>query len=464
MPRQGDAGGQLGLPEGPAMTGRRRIWKSLWAIVLVALVIRLILVSFQYPSTLNPRRDHWPFGYEFGRVARSIVSGEGFGNPLFGQTGPTALLPPVYPYMIAGVFKIFGVYTKASAVTILSLQSLFSALTCVPIFFMARRSFGSGTATAAAWTWALFPHAVYLAPELIWNSTLTTLLLAVLVAWTVRLEDAAPRLGEWAGYGLFWGFTALTDPVVLSVLPFLWVWLWYRRRRRGNRWAQPAGVAALALAIALTPWLIRNHRALHAFVPIRDGFWLEMRNGNTGHTSTWFWKWANPGSNEAEMEKYRRMGEIAYITEARREALALIAARPLQFARTTARRIAFVWTGIWSLPRTWHVDMQFDPDQPFDLPNVALYTIFTILALVGIARGQRKGEGAVAPYALVLLSLPLIYYVTHPDLRYRHPMDPEVVVLAVYAVTGWFSNHRRPGLAILAEGQEPTHETARPSR
>ena len=30
-------------------------------------------------------------------------------------TGPTALLTPVYPYLLAGIFAGFGLYTKASA-------------------------------------------------------------------------------------------------------------------------------------------------------------------------------------------------------------------------------------------------------------------------------------------------------------------------------------------------------------
>jgi hypothetical protein len=40
------------------------------------------------------------------------------------------------------------------------------------------------------------------------------------------------------------------------------------------------------------------------------------------------------------------------------------------------------------------------------------------------------------PYALVLLSFPLIYYITSPEVYYRRPIDPMCVVLAVFAVTG----------------------------
>lgn len=111
-------------------------------MVLAGLVIRLIVVGFLYPERTDPARDHWRFGGEAGRIARSIALGEGFSNPLFGQTGPTAWLSPIFPYLLAGIFKIFGIYSKTSALVALSFDSLFSALTCIPVFLIARMHFG----------------------------------------------------------------------------------------------------------------------------------------------------------------------------------------------------------------------------------------------------------------------------------------------------------------------------------
>ena len=52
--------------------------------------------------------DHFNFGWEMGRIARSIVVGQGFSSPYEGNTGPTAWEPPLYPFLIAGVFRVFG--------------------------------------------------------------------------------------------------------------------------------------------------------------------------------------------------------------------------------------------------------------------------------------------------------------------------------------------------------------------
>ena len=86
----------------------------IWA-VLTALALRLVVVGFVYPGFLDPGRDHWEFGYEMGKIAYSIANGHGFANPYWIETGPTAMITPIYPYLISSVFLLFGAYSKAAA-------------------------------------------------------------------------------------------------------------------------------------------------------------------------------------------------------------------------------------------------------------------------------------------------------------------------------------------------------------
>jgi hypothetical protein len=100
-----------------------------------------------------------PFQTETGHIAYSIASGKGFSSPFQRDTGPTAWLTPLYPYLLAGIFRLFGIYTLHSFFAALILNILFSAGTCVPIFYAGMRTAGLGVASAAAWLWALFPNA-----------------------------------------------------------------------------------------------------------------------------------------------------------------------------------------------------------------------------------------------------------------------------------------------------------------
>lgn len=401
---------------------------TLWRMVLLALLLRLLVMAFLYPERLNPDRDHWRFAGETGRIARSIAEGQGFSSPLFANTGPTAWLTPVFPYLLAGVFKGFGVYTKASAIAILSLDCLFSALTCLPVFFIARKHFGERAAGWAGWAWAFFPYAIYFSAYFIWPTTLATLLLSTLFLVALNLERS-PRFWSWSGFGLLGGFAALTDPIVVSVLPFLAAWMCYRLHQQGQRWIIPAAGAALAFFAVVTPWFVRNYRAFHAFIPFRSGFGLELYFGNNGNS----WHWGPPGfhpsDNEEEWREYQQLGEVAYMAKKQRQALAFIEAHPGWYVGVSLRRVAYMWTGFWSFSR------RYLAEEPFDPPNIVLSTTLTILAFLGLHRAFRDGIPIGMPYVIVFLFFPVIYYLTHPEDYHRRPIDPMFVVLSVYALT-----------------------------
>jgi len=402
----------------------------LW-MVLTALALRLTVVAFLYPERLDPDRDHWRFAGETGRISRSLVEGQGFSNPLSGQTGPTALVPPVYPYILAAVFEIFGVFTKSSALVMLSLNSLFSALTCLPVFSLARISLGDGPAAWAGWTWAFFPYAVYFSAEIIWPTILACLLLSLVLLCVLLLEASSqPRGDFWLG--MLYGVATLTEPVVLTVLPLLTAWMYYRRQRRGLKWKAQASAMALGFALVVAPWLIRNFQTFQTFIPFRDGFGLQLHIGNNGDSSHFNPPGHHPSSNAAEMQEYRRSGELAYMAHKKEQAVGFIASHPAWFLEVTLRRILYMWTSYWSL------DSRFLHEEPFNLPDIFLSTVMDLLALAGLYRAFRQGSCAAIPFALVLLFYPMVYYVTLWQDYYRRPIDPVVVVLATYEVWSRF--------------------------
>ena len=294
-----------------------RTW--LWATV-VAFLVRLVVVGFVYQTFLDPVRDHWEFAFETGKIARSIVTGHGFGNPYYGvNTGPTAEIAPVFPYLLAGIMAVFGIYTKASALVMLGLNSLFSALTCVPIFFLAKKSFGLREARWATWIWAFFPYAVYFSAVSMWDHALTALFLALLLLVAVYLEEST-NLWAWAGFGLLWGLSALTNPVVLGTLPFVGGWVCYRLHQQRRNWRALAATAGLVVLMILAPWLIRNYQAFHRPVFLKDGLPLAFLDGNVGKALHWNDEAHDPCGNAAELAEFQRVGEPAYMAEKQQEA------------------------------------------------------------------------------------------------------------------------------------------------
>jgi 4-amino-4-deoxy-L-arabinose transferase-like glycosyltransferase len=404
-------------------------------MVLVALILRLTVVAISYPDRLNPDRDYWRFAGETGRIARSIVQGKGFSSPLFGDTGPTAWMTPIYPYLLALSFRLFGVYSKASAIVMLSLNSMFSALTSLPVFFMARRTFGEVTAIRAGWAWALFPYAIYFPGNFIWSTVLTTLLLAVAFAVGLRLDDSS-RMKDWIGFGLLGGIAALSDPIVISVLPLLGLWMWHRRCQRGGSWVLPGIAAALAFIVVVAPWFVRNYRVFGSMIPFRDNFGLELYVGNDGET--WFWAAGpHPTHNDQEWQEYRQLGELRYMQRKQAQSVNFISQHKRLFLWLGIRRAIYLWTNYWSFSR------RYLEAEPFDIPAVFLTTALTFVALRGLWIGWRNFGPAIVPYAIALFFFPIVYYVTHLEDYYRRPADPFYVVLAAYAVTEYLQRRKQ---------------------
>ena len=61
---------------------------------------------------------------------------------------------------------------------------------------------------------------------------------------------------------------------------------------------------------------------------------------------------------------------------------------------------------------------------------IFLCTIFTALALMGLWRAFRLEPEIAVLFALVLVIFPAIYYITSPEVYYRRPIDPLIVILA----------------------------------
>ena len=263
----------------------RRVFSALpivaW-MVLAAFAIRLAVVPFVYDEWMQPYRvTHW----EQGNIARALLAGQGFGSPL-PSVQPSAMMTPIYPMVVAVFFRVFGIHTLASILALLSFNCLLSALACIPIFLMARRSFGPRVALWAGWGWAFSPYGIYFSAEWAWSTHLLLLCLCWLLYLTQDLEKS-PRLGLWAGFGLLAGFAGLTEPAVLAVIPFLLALCAWRLARAGKSWFLPGLVASLTLAAAISPWIIRNAVVFHRFIPMRDSMGMELWIGNNGYSAHW---------------------------------------------------------------------------------------------------------------------------------------------------------------------------------
>jgi 4-amino-4-deoxy-L-arabinose transferase-like glycosyltransferase len=402
----------------------------LGASVLVGLLLRLIVVFFvvhDSSHTINDNNFGWE-SWEMGWTARSIFLGQGFSSPFLPITGPTALVPPLYPYIIAAAFHLFGMYTSASAFAVLSFNSLCSALTCIPLYYLVRTSLQERVTRVASFAWAVYPFAIYFSADRVWDYALTGLLFTCCLLAAQKLHTRG-ILG-WAGFGLLYGVAVLSNPSIVTLLPFFLLIAAYRLWRAHTAWLGKALIASTAFILVCIPWTVRNERVMRAHFFMRDGFWLEFYAGNNGDTTASNSAFAHPASNPAEMEKYQKMGETAYMEQKHDLAVDFVNHHPGFFAVATIRRIIRFWTGFWSFSPSY---LKFEP---FDLPNVPFCLCLMFFMVKGIQRWRRFDRAALLPYLLALVVFPLPYYITHSSMDYRQPIEPIIIVLVSIGLFG----------------------------
>src|ERR1700757_770313 len=385
------------------------------------LQIASIGIFHQYRT--RPGNDNFEFGWEMGRIGRSLALGQGFSNPYEGNTGPTAWEPPLYPFLIGGVFKLFGVYSRASAWVLLSINSLFATLTCIPIFLIARKTFGEGIARCSTYAWGLNPYVWYWSIHWIWDTTFTPFILACIFLLALELQEW-PGWQGWAIFGALYGIGALANPTMLAFLPFCGLWLWRPRYHVGLTSIAGIVIASVVFWAALSPWLLRNYAVFLHFL-LRDDFGMQFRLGNGPYAEGMLMPYLQPHHNKLEWEKFQQMGEVAYGESCKQEAFSWIREHPGRFAVISLKRFFYYWNGV---PR------ESSSVSPVDF-RTSGFLATSVLALWGLIRAVRQKRVGAWLFAGLVLTYPTVYYFVFPHARYRHPIEPELVILIVFLIS-----------------------------
>jgi len=399
-----------------------------WQIFWLALALRIAAVTLLHYYRVRPQDDHFEFGWEMGRVARALASGRGYADPFHGHTGPTAWVTPLYPLLMAAVFKIFGIYTAASAWVILAVDSVLNALLIPLICATGERLFTRPVARWSAWIWALYPAAMQFAVKWFWEMSLTAvlfqaaLLLALIMGGVGARPGDGPTWRRWLLFGAIWGCLGLSNPGTLAFLPACGVWILAAKGRHWWRDFPKALAAGLVFLSIVAPWTYRNWLALHAVLPMRSNFGAELYLANGPGAAGIIMEYEHPNVDLTQFKLYDTMGEIAYTRWRGQLAEALIRKDIPRFLRLCLTRVYFYWAGI--------------PGASDKLVGNLLREVNTAgtscVGILGLALALKRRRPAAGLLAAAFLLYPIAYYVISAAARFRHPLEPMIGILGVY--------------------------------
>lgn len=380
-------------------------------IVTIAIVARVVFAAC---SLRGPSAPITSWNYEDIFIAISLIHGNGYSSPFQFPSGPTAILSPGYPLLIAAFLRFTG--TGPVAVFVLVGFQIFLSLLIIPlIMWIARRLFGVRVANLAGLICAISEPMLVL-PLYIWDTTLSALLLVAAIA----LASSPGWRTKW--YSLIAGAgCAIATLVNPTLMPSLFsIFGWSARRSRVVPW-----LAALTFLIVFAPWPIRNLKVMHSFIPFRSTMNYELWEGNhpgsDGNVTPDGW----PMSSLQDRDLYLANGEIGYMRIKGSLVRAYIPTHKTEFVKLSLKRIVRFWTGSSASPG----------------PMTAL---LAVLGFAGLALAWRQGH-KIALLVLPIAIYPLPFYITHPNLRYQFVIDPILIIFAGYACEFLLaSTDRRP--------------------
>jgi len=210
-------------------------------------------------------------GGEYLFIARAIVDGKGFSNPFEVETGPTAWMPPLYPYILAGIIALLN--SKALIVFFVVLfKNIVLVAAGLLIYAIAKK-----TRTTLRAEVAVALYGLYLLVFFKWFFQLThdewllLLLVCILYPWAVHIRDSRVRFGQSCAWGGFGGICMLASPILGAVWGATAVLTMARRHT-----VKLLPVSLLVCAAVCLPWLVRNYMVFDRFILMKSNMYFDL--------------------------------------------------------------------------------------------------------------------------------------------------------------------------------------------
>ena len=283
-------------------------------------------------------------GGEYHQIARSIVAGEGFSDPFRQKTGPTAWMPPVYPFLLSLLFKVFGTSLRSRfpiAICILLIKNSVLVGTGVLCYEMAKRA-----RSAIPAGWVFLSYGMFLSCYFFWAFQFThdcwmlLLVMDMILALALRMQSKANHSrGSVAAWGLLGGFAALSSPVLGLT--------WFAAGAHGaasRRQVRPFLLALVMAAALVLPWTVRNYVVFHKFVPVKSNLFYDLYNTSYESEDGLFdhvfalRHLACSGDPDGSSHPFGGRSEQAFMDDYKKKFIEALRSRPRKFLQAVSNR------------------------------------------------------------------------------------------------------------------------------
>jgi hypothetical protein len=393
-----------------------------------------------------------PAAMEHRSIAQSLVHHTGFAFGNFGYFGPSSVQSPPFPFLLAGMYEIFGADEPADGsltganrayFAIMVMNALAGAFLVWLTYTMTRTMGGTPLAgLIAAGLVAIWPTQIY-AARFVQAVTFITCGLAAMVILYHR-AIATGKTGYWVGYSIVATLVALTEPVFLPALLLICGVMFITRSLPTGVRFRNAAIQAFALFAIIGPWATRNYIVHGKLIPVKGSFWINVWKGNNDY-ATGSDRLALTATEKAKLEKHQsadegdtiedshhtlemldptQVGQISNHPEAVTEgwfkqyATDWIKAHPGRYLQLCGIRLVKSLTIDWDNPRAY-----------LSRTYQASRALILLLTLAGLTVAWKNKWQLIVPGLLAMTAL-ASYTLTITSARFAFPFEPIQLALA----------------------------------
>jgi 4-amino-4-deoxy-L-arabinose transferase-like glycosyltransferase len=446
-------------------------------VILTLTLLSVLAFAARAGLVLHLHAWRSPNAMEHRSIAQSLVAGKGFSFSDWGNFGPTSVQSPPFPFLLAGMYEIFGADTPTDGsltdanvayFAIMMINALAGAALVWLTYSMARTLGGSTlTALLAAAAVSIWPSQVYAARAVQAISLITASLAATIILFHRAMQTG--RLAPWIGYSIVATFATLTEPVFLPALAIsggltlIWRTLPTTARLRN------AAVLLVAVLTIIGPWTLRNRIVHGHWVPIKSSMWVNVWKGNNEFaTGT---DRLPPSSREKKTAVQNMFSDDEFVESALDRDRQYDMLDPSQKSRlhnqpemvqeTVFKDFALTW--IKAHPQRYlelcairiikTIGVDWDNPKSYNIVYIVSRYLLLVLTIVGLFVALRQKWSLLFPAIIIGTSL-FTYAVTVTAARFSIPFEPIQLCLAAACIAAPFERRFRESSSRAEHSQE----------
>jgi len=334
----------------------------------------------------------------YDEFATAILHGDWWGHHV-------SYREPGYPLFVALVYKLTGSNQLAARLV----NALLSALTCIVVYLLGKRTLGAGVGLAAAAWFAVYYHSVHFSAYLL-REPLVTLLLTLTLLWCVRAVQSR-RSRDAAVASVLFLLLVHTDARFLFHAPFLLLYVLIASGARRDA-VRMAAVWTLVFVVGMIPWQVRNYQIYKHVVLVNTRTLVLPApwRGAAGDEPVEGLEPPPPDTREGVRHVHGLRGALYDFTELY---------RIFRF-RGEVRANSNTWEKPWSAFHNWS--------------SIAMYGTLVPFFIYGFWVIVRRRLLYAYVFVLPVLAHTILHVVKWGRERYRMPIEPLLIIVAFYGL------------------------------